>query len=92
MCKCKKMIPMLLAVLLLCCVFSTTAFAAGTGDVVRLPRLHSDRSALHLGHYWNLSLKGENYYHEKNHGIRACTDPSLRCAYRLFGKKRDFAG
>ena len=29
----KKMIPMLLAVLLLCCVFSTTAFAAGTGDV-----------------------------------------------------------
>ena len=31
--KCKKMIPVLLAVLLLCCAFSTTAFAAGTGDV-----------------------------------------------------------
>ena len=31
--KCKKMIPVLLAVLLLCCAFSTTAFAAGSGDV-----------------------------------------------------------
>lgn len=31
--KFKKMIPMLLAVLLLCCAFSTTALAAGSGDV-----------------------------------------------------------
>ena len=31
--KCKKMIPVLLAVLLLCCAFSTTACAAGSGDV-----------------------------------------------------------
>ncbi len=31
--KCKKMIPLLLTVLLLCCTFSTTALAAGTGDV-----------------------------------------------------------
>ena len=31
--KCKNMIPVLLAVLLLCCAFSTTAFAAGSGDV-----------------------------------------------------------
>lgn len=31
--KCKKMIPTLLAVLLLCCAFCTTALAAGSGDV-----------------------------------------------------------
>ena len=31
--KCKKMSPMLLAVFLLCCILSTTAFAVGTVDV-----------------------------------------------------------
>ena len=83
--KCKKLLGFLLTILLLTCLFSTTALAAGTGDVAgAIEGTWSDASEQIKLAVFFFGKLGMAYFDYRKHGQFEWTAPAILFACLVF--------